>query len=151
MVSVSEALHWVDIHKFAFFFIWDIHTTNRHLCYTSDFSYPSHIPVNFFNVLHTQITFCIAFETSTFYFFYARHNVPLVHASEDLVNPRTCLYLKTLVELKDFSVSKANLYTCLTFCVFVTLSFPDKQVRLIFLSDIHRNNTICDTHPSSKS
>lgn len=115
-----------------------------------------HIPVIYQSIFLMRCThkllFVLHLKLPRFTFFMQdTHNVPLVHASEDLVNLRTCLYLKTLVELKDFSVSKANLYTCLTFCVFVTLSFPDKQVRLIFLSDIHRNNTICDTHPSSKS
>lgn len=157
MVSVSEALHWVDIHKFAFFYLG--HTRNQQT-YIYDIQMTFHIPdinQSIFLMCCTQITFCIVCETSTFefFFFYARHlhDIPLVHVYEDLLYLRTYLYLKTLVQLKDFSVSKANQYTCLTYCTFVIhidFLWQTSQTDL-FIRHTQEQHNLYHTHPSSKS
>lgn len=173
MVSVSEALHWVDIHKFAFF-IEDIHTINRHMWYTCDFwkvkwliyvwdmkshfSYPRHISVIFFNVLHTQITFCIVRETSTLCFLFICETLTWhtfstcdggLTVPEDLfISQDTCT-----IDQKDFSVSKANQYTCLTFCTFdIHTDFLWQTSQTDFLiRQTQEQHNLYPTHPSSKS
>lgn len=148
------ALSW---HSQICLFLFGTYTQSTDMC---DIQMTFHIPdinQSIFLMCCTQITFCIVRETSTFefFFFYARHlhDIPLVHVYEDLLYLRTYLYLKTLVQLKDFSVSKANQYTCLTYCTFVIhidFLWQTSQTDL-FIRHTQEQHNLYHTHPSSKS